>query len=394
MEGNSKGVSLKTKSYSPIKSVEVFNFMVYSHAVMSFDEENIINLKGYNSCGKSTMLKAIAVCLMNMYPNAQAKFIRHGEQYFRVVVRFENGIAILKDKYINGKSLYEVYQDEECIYSTKEGSRLTRVDGIPQQIADFLGLCETSSGWLNYQVRQDPLWLIETRGSENYRSLNEILKAEELARASELLNSDKNKVNSDVASIEASLQETKLSLIDIENYTDDLLSLLEEREISCKRMVSRYKDISALEGIIEEMSTIVDVPEVVGIDYSNLVDVNSISSTIDLIDSIVVPPEIIKCDSERFEDIAQIRSYVADIDSIPSLPSDVVSSVDVNGIKDIINIGTLVNEVYDIISDIRRLDSMQDDVNSKLSGIVREASKQGIKFVRCDNCGTYMEVKG
>ena len=393
MKENIKSKQVKGKSYSPIKSVEVFNFMVYSHAIMNFDDENIINLKGYNSCGKSTMLKAIAVCLMDMYKNSQAKFIRHGEQYFRVVVRFQNGIAILKDKYINGKSLYEVYRDEECLFSTKEGSRLTRVDGVPQQISDFLGLCESSSGWLNYQVRQDPLWLIETRGSENYKSLNEILKAEELARASELLNSDKNKVNSEVAGIEASLQETRLSLIDVANYTDELLSMLEERELKCKKLVSQYRDIESLEGISQELMGITDVPNIGTVNHIQLSDIGKISSTVKSIDETVILPNVDRCDSGMYEEISQIRGYISEIESFPLLSVEGISTMDTNGIQDIINIGTLVNEVYDVMSELNRLDSDHNSVSSKLDSIVNQAKEQGIKFVKCDNCGTYMEVR-
>ena len=133
-------------NYAKIKSIEVFNFMVYKHAKVYYDDSNIINMKGYNNSGKSTMLKALAICFTDMYKRIQTKFIRHGEKYFRIIVEFEDGVSILRDKYITGQSLYEVYKNDECIYTTKAGGKLTKLDGVPQPIQEYLGLCTTSTG--------------------------------------------------------------------------------------------------------------------------------------------------------------------------------------------------------------------------------------------------------
>ena len=60
--------------YSKIKEVEVFNFMSFKHARLVFDETNILNLKGYNDSGKSAILRAVVVCLTDMYKRAQNKY--------------------------------------------------------------------------------------------------------------------------------------------------------------------------------------------------------------------------------------------------------------------------------------------------------------------------------
>ena len=160
--------------------------MVYSHAMVRFDDDNIINLKGYNSSGKSSLIKAVAVALMDLFPSKQAKLIKHGEEYFRVIVTFDDGVSIVRDKYINGQSLYEMYKDRDLIFTTKVGNRLGKVSGVPEEIQNYLALCKMEvmnyegSPYLNYQSRQDKLWLVETKGSENYASLNEILRTEDI----------------------------------------------------------------------------------------------------------------------------------------------------------------------------------------------------------------------
>lgn len=379
-------------SYKRITSVEVFNFMVYTHAVINFDKGNIINIKGYNSGGKSTMLKAIAVCLMNMYPKAQTKFIRHGEKYFRVVVRFEDGVAILRDKYISGQSLYEVYKDDECIFTTKEGGRLTKLDGVPQFVQDYLGLCVVSTGCLNYQVRQDPLWLIETTGSENYNSLNEILKTEEISRANTLLNSDKNKLNSEITSTEASLQEVKLSLLDIKDYTDELLVNLERKEAYCKELSLKYRELKGISGIIAELSALVDIPYVEKADSTRLEAISDIVSNINTINSMVEYPSIDTIDIEKLNSILAVENTVSSLSKISKDVVPEVKAIDVESMSMLCDIVAILSDVKKCNEGIKTLKANNTKVSNKLEKVVSEAKKQGIEFVKCTNCGTYVEV--
>ena len=379
-------------SHKRITSVEVTNFMVYKHAKISFNEENIINIKGYNSGGKSTMLKAIAVCLMNMYSKSQAKFIRHGEKYFRIVVSFEDGVSILRDKYINGQSLYEIYKDGKCVYTTKEGNKLTKIDGIPDAIMNYLGLCIVSTGCLNYQVRQDPLWLIETKGSENYNSLNEILKTEEISRANALLNSDKNGLGTEIAGIEASLQEVKLSLADAEYYTEELLSKMEEKESYCKELTHKYRDVKDLCNIVENLQGIKDIPDVSIIELGSFKDISSILDTATAFSDLVIPPEVEVCDTKRLSMLKGITSNVDALKEVDSISPN-VDIIDYNNNIMLENIVDIIKNIQKVSKDISTLKEENTKHLKKLKSIASEAKKQGIKFVQCENCGTYMEVK-
>mgnify|MGYP003093532149 CR=1 FL=1 len=80
-------------AYSKITSVEIKNFMGYESGKIQFDESGVINIKGYNDSGKSAMLTACAVAMMDAYKQKQAKFIRFGEDYFGIVVSFDDGVG-------------------------------------------------------------------------------------------------------------------------------------------------------------------------------------------------------------------------------------------------------------------------------------------------------------
>ena len=106
--------------YSKLVSWEVWNFMSLAHAKAEFDEKGIINFKGYNDSGKSAMLTALKVLMCNTNPQKQVGFIQDDKEYFRVLASFDDNVQILRDKYINGQSLYEMYKDGQCIFSTKQ----------------------------------------------------------------------------------------------------------------------------------------------------------------------------------------------------------------------------------------------------------------------------------
>ena len=379
-------------AYSSIDYIEVINFMVYSHAKISFDDSNIINLKGYNSSGKSAMLKAVVCCMLNMYTNSQTKFIRHGESYFRIMIKFKDGVLILKDRYISGQSLYEVYKNEELIFTTKVGSRFAKVYDVPQVIEDYLGMCIVSTGALNYQVRNDKLWLIETTGSDNYNSLNEILKSEEISRASSLINSDRNKLSSEITGIEASLNEVKLSLIDISEYTEELLDRLEKREKLCKRLSDRYRDISSLVKLVEDIKSIPDIPDVPTLDSDRLGLLSSIGDTVSSLNSIVINPDVSKCDIRRLSDIERVNSALLEYSSVEGLDVPDILEIETNRGTELENMLSLLKEYSDSESIVSACYNDYQDTVIELDRVVNEALKNGIEFVRCDTCGSYIEV--
>ena len=119
---------------------EVWNFMSIEHARCDFDEHNIIHLVGYNDSGKSSMLVALRCLLSNAFATKQVTFIQDDKDYFRVVCVFDDGIRILRDKYINGQSLYEMYKGGQLIFTTRSGKPLPRVWEDPWRLGMFFAV--------------------------------------------------------------------------------------------------------------------------------------------------------------------------------------------------------------------------------------------------------------
>lgn len=379
--------------YSKIVSIELINFMVFKHARISFDERGIINLKGYNSSGKSTIERAIAVCLMDAFKRKQAKFIRHNEDFFRVVIEFDDGVKIVRDKYINGQSLYEMYKYNECLFSTKEGSKLTKVDCVPDIIQKYLGLISMQDSYLNYQSRRDPLWLIDTAGSDNYYSLHEVLKTESLARAGALLNSDKNKIGSEIAEIEGELQSVELSLSNCSDVTEELLSVLSEREIYARGICDRLSKISKINELLASLAKIKKIPKIEDIEYSRLSSILEIDNKFLELEKEVPIPKIEKLEIEKFNFIENLLENLNELDKCTgkSLSVD-IETVSLDKVPMISSILSKCKELGSCLNTLKELKDENNTVSNRLEEVAKEAHNRGTRFVKCESCGSYMEV--
>lgn len=381
--------------YSRIVSVELVNFMSFRKAKISFDDSGIINIKGYNDSGKSAILRGIAVCLMDMFRRSQLRFIRHGEEYFRVVVSFSDGVSVLRDKYITGQSLYEMYRGSEVIFSTRQGSKLTRVDGVPRVIADYLGLCVTDSVYLNYQSCVDKLPVVDTSGSENYQMFHEVLRMEEIYRASNMINTDKNELGVEIANMERELQRDEVLLERCGDVSAEFIEVISGLEADSIKLNGRGNSLRGISSVLESYDSIVSIPSLACVDGSRLGALYSLRGILDRYSSFVSVPSLARVDGDRLEELYNIRSMLENYSNFVSVPSVArVGEGLVSRLDSLDRFRGIYSRLVGSCSSCSRLDSSIADIRSRLDSLVSEARARGIDFVRCDRCGNYTEVGG
>lgn len=381
--------------YSKITSVEVINFMSFKKAKVVFDETGIINLKGYNDSGKSAILRAIAVCLMDKYRSKHAKFIRHGEEYFRIVVSFDDGVSIIRDKYINGQSLYEVYKDGDCIFTTKQGNKLSKVDGVPKPIQDYLGLCVTDSTYLNYQTNEEKLPVVDTTGSENYQMFHEVLRMEEIYRANNMINTDKNELGAQIASIEVELQREEVLLERCGDVSEDFIREIEKLEDNAKATEKKKDSLIGISDAVARYDRIPVIPSIEKVSTDRLKSALAIGSIVSGIESVVSLPSIPKVSSERLsilEGIDNALNHLKGYVDIPEVPK-VDSTLLVRSGK-LSNLANTFQGTVKQAIQCRKVDEELSELKKTLNELVESARSQGIEFVKCDNCGSYTVVGG
>lgn len=381
--------------YSKIDSVEVINFMSFKKAKVVFDETGIINLKGYNDSGKSAILRAISVCLMDKYKSKQAKFIRHGEDYFRVVVNFDDGVSIIRDKYSNGQSLYEVYKDGTSIFTTKQGNKLTKVDGVPKVIEDYLGLCVTDSVYLNYQSNEDKLPVVDTTGSENYQMFHEVLRMEEIYRANNMINSDKNELGSEIAVIEQELQRDEVLLERCGDVSEDFIKVIEGLEKEAEATDAKRKNLQGMSDIMVGLDRIPNIPSVQKVSCDRLKRVMGISDAVRKYESLPNIPKIERVDTDRLNRLSSIVNIIKaleDYKSLPLIPK--VSKENISRRSELGNIVGVYEKYVNISKRTKGIDAELDQARNGLDSIIETAKSQGIMFSKCKNCGSYVVVGG
>lgn len=380
------------KTFSKISSIELENFMSISKATLSFDETGIINLKGYNDSGKSAITRALGVLFFNQYKQAQKNFIKHGESYFRIIVNFDDGISILRDKYVHGPSLYEMYENGKLIFSTKVGNTLTQVKEVPLEIREYLSMTETSSGnYLNSQSIYDKQFLIQTSGSENVELLNGVLKLKETSLATTDLKQDINSLNSSINSIVAEIESIKLSLERYE-FVDqgfiNLLAQLDKKYDEAELLYSNYKELADL--VLERAGLSVNTPILELIDASAYEKLLQISHLLEKVGQLSVFPEQQLIDFKSYLDLRKIAELQNNRKNYSSLTVE-LHPID---FQRLIKLENLL-KVYENFRQISMVNTqLTDEANQlkiEMSELERYALDHGISISRCGNCGSLVQ---
>lgn len=378
-------VSESVNPYSRILYWEVWNFMSLKHARCDFDERNIVNLKGYNDSGKSAMLTALKVLLYNSNSTKQVSFIQDDKEYFRILVAFDDGVQIMRDKYVNGQSLYEMYKDGKCIYSTKNGNALTRVTEVPQPIADYLGLIMYDGVCLNARACFEKQIGVQTTGSENYKMFNSVLKSEEIATAGILLNNDKNKLSSDIEATDYELQAQKRLLGDNANLTKDMVDYLKAHDSQLDICESQIVALSNISNLLSAKNAVPITPEVGTVDVSQLNELSRISSLVQAISGVVIHPEVPSIDNSRLETLNNILSLSKAFNSIKVAPE--VGQIESEQLKNLETIKNIVNDIAFYNAEISDNDTRLTALGEELKTLQVELANHGVKMVKCPGCG-------
>lgn len=371
--------------YSRILAVEVWNFMSIEHGRVEFDEKNIINLKGYNDSGKSGILTALKVALLNSNPSKQASFIQDDKEYFRVVVYFDDGVQLLRDKYINGQSLIEMYKDGQCIFTTKNGKTLTRITEIPQPVADYLGLVTFDGGALNARSCFEKQLGVQTTGAENYKMFNTVLKSEEIATAGALLNNDKNKLAADINAVDQEIQAQKSLLGDGDKITDTMIIWLKNRDSQLDDYDDALEAMSKAVALRDQAMSVPMYPEVGIVDTAQLDALTSILGVVSELSSVRVAPEVPSVDGEQIKALTHIQEMWGSLAGARVAPE--VPSMDNSQITMLLGLSTLIGNIQDANDELARLDTNITSAAEELERLQKEAANHGSKLVKCPSCG-------
>jgi len=255
--------------------LEIRNFQSIEHIVYNFKDYGLVALMGSNDIGKSAVFRALAVLLLNPYRSVK-DFVRSGCSTFYVGIELSNGVKISTTRGITNK--YEwTLPDGTTKFTTKlEGT-------VPAEVAELLNLytepvTDTS---LNYRTTDDPLLVVNQKGSQVYAVIEDSLNTSVLGSALKLASKDLLVLNKEMES-------KKFQIELIEKRASEIKIFDESLFLSAKDGLSRNKDIFiVMESIITKSGKLREL-ECTSIDITPLENkVNSVSNSIKIYDIII-----------------------------------------------------------------------------------------------------------
>lgn len=380
------------KGMSKILGLELENFMSIKEAKLVFDETNILNLKGYNDSGKSAITRALDVLLFDSYKRAQKNFITHGEHYFRIKLHFDDGVTIIRDKYLNGSSLYEMYSEGQLVFSTKVGNTLTQVKDVPLEIRKYLAMTETSEGnYLNSQSIYDKQFLIQTTGSENVELLNGVLKLKETGLATTAIKNDINQLSSSINGLLADIESIKISLERYEDLDEGFILLLSDLDSKYDEVERKYNQLIDVENLLSDMVElplgIPDLPLIDGSLYSSLIGV---ASSVEELAKIKDIPTVDVISYNSYLELLKLAELQNSYKNVNTYILD-IPIIDFGRLNTLKILGNSFKELADISNTISSLTERSEELENESLQIQEYARENGISISKCDNCGALVQ---
>lgn len=408
--------------FSKIKYIQVYNFMSLEDAKIEFDERNIINLKGFNDSGKSCMLRACDVLMYNRYSTSHTKFIQDEKDYFRIIMAFDDGVTIVRDKYSTGAGLYEMYKDSECIFSTKQNGVFTKITGVPEPIEKYLGVVRSDGIFLNSRNCYEKQLLTDTTGKENYNFLNVVLRSNEISRAGALLNVDKNRVYADKCRLESEVEVLQDYVKAAKGVSRSLVESMKEHDRKIDLLDSEASMIEKAKEILNYISAVPNIPELSKVDSYQVDLLDSIRNVANRINGIVVAPELgyIEDDGrldlleraslmikqrdgiveypelrelggvEQLEILDRVKDIKRELDSVEITPE--LKSCNSEELSFLAEIMTLRDSIKRVEGEISNSDSAIRGYSDELHELQSKIQQLGVRVVKCKNCGSMIDL--
>lgn len=380
------------KGMSKILGLELENFMSIKEAKLVFDETNILNLKGYNDSGKSAITRALDVLLFDSYKRAQKNFITHGEHYFRIKLHFDDGVTIVRDKYLNGSSLYEMYSEGQLIFSTKVGNTLTQVKDVPLEIREYLAMTETSEGnYLNSQSIYDKQFLIQTTGSENVELLNGVLKLKETGLATTAIKNDINQLSSSINGLLADIESIKISLERYEDLDEGFIILLSDLDSKYDEVERKYNQLIDVENLLSDMSELpLGLPDLPLIDGGLYASLLGVASSVEELAKIKDIPTVDVISYNSYVELLKLAELQKSYKNVNTYILD-IPLIDFGRLNTLKILGNSFKEFADISNTISSLMERSEELENESLQIQEYARENGISISKCDNCGALVQ---
>lgn len=369
---------------SKMVAIELLNFMSIESARLDFDDTGILNITGYNDSGKSAITRSLEVLFYDAYSGDQINFIKDDAEFFGVGVEFDDGVAINKYKYSNGKSVWEMLKGEEVIFTNQLADGVAAMSTIPEPIANYLGVVkdEFTDEQLNVRRNTDKLFLINTTGGDNYKIINSILRCDILAESVKRMNEDRNKLQSEVSNKATSSKTLKGELDALVVLDDSLITSLQTKSENLRLNKQRGEYLIGINNQKQILDDFVVYEELPIIDTSRSMLISQLQELKKATETPIYD-ELTILDVSRVQELEAIKQLRENLHT--PIPPE-LTFVGTERMKDIRAVGEAFNNLYTVTTNLSNVEKEYEAVHNQLHTLSKE---YGFKI--CNNCGTVVE---
>lgn len=425
--------------YADIFSVRVTNFMSYKDSTVTFDREgdtrNILKFEGRNDTGKSAFSLAALLVLTNAYYTEHKNYIRSGEEFFRVVLTFVDGVVVVYEKNISGASFYDMYvREDDQVNATpifrrenetgiarafdvvQNATRLfsTRFEGeasedfyfaksvkeVPYRLQQYFGMLSTSDGLsVNYADANSPKLGVNTTGSENAKILNEVLQARSLTLANERANRHVLDTQAQLASQRELFNVLKEETQRYAQVSQELVSAVGAEREHAIAVQERLQVSSSVAEVVFRAAQVQVLPAVPQVGEAVQQQVSMLASVQQVVQgavSAVTVPQVPVVDADavrQMQDSAQVSSLIDQAQRVlvfPPVPQ--VQYQDVQALEQVSAAVRLCESAAQQVSVRDRTQGEFEQVQQQVSAVVDSLREHGYAVSRCGNCGSVRVV--
>lgn len=345
-----------------ISHVRVKNFQTHVDSFFSLDQGmNLI--VGTSDSGKTALAKAINFVIYN---TSDSEYVRYFSKFLEVEIVFEDGAII---KRIKGKDINQVSfkYPEDFDFTSFSAFGTT----YPEEVLEFLGnpILSKVLGALSYSDQKNKLFLIDLPASVQPKIISAVIGTEDIQKGADILASDVRDYNDKIKACE----------LDIQNLTEKLKN-------NYVNLDEKIKSLNLIQERINKISTI-------------QLDIVKIENILETFISI---KKRAKKANNKIKYYTQIsNSLKTKINKLETLSNDIKNMYFLNTslnnknqkyltvkkqhdkLKKIIdsNLSQNINSINDLISKIKDIESLTDDVSTNLNKQANiEAKIQKYKF--------------
>lgn len=188
--------------YSKIKSLIVKNFRCLGSVEIDFEASPIVALVAENEGGKTSVIKAVESLMYNSNQKESKHFIRNGTTGYSVVMEFEDGYVVERER-TESKNIYRLKKNGMVLSET------LKLDNgeIPPTIKEMMGVLrdEDTGELLNIRTYEDLLLFVLSKDSDNYKTMYNALKVENLTKAIKMGKSEASALKQEISGTEIAI---------------------------------------------------------------------------------------------------------------------------------------------------------------------------------------------